>query len=110
MYKEKHVIVNFRLTPDELNKLNERIKASEYNKQQFLRKLAIEQPVVNKSSLSEIITELRRQGINLNQISKSCNMGNVVQEIPQIKKTLEELNITWQFLRQLILKNTKPKE
>lgn len=110
MYKDKRVTVSFRLTPEENEQLNEHVKESGWNKQQFLHMAVTANVVVPKDDFRELVYEARKQGNNLNQIAKSCNMGNVVQEIPRIEKALEVVENTWQSLRLLIQKSTKPKE
>ena len=55
--------------------------------------------MIDKESLHNLMIELRREGVNLNQIARSCNSGNTELEKDRINASLINLEVLWQFLR-----------
>lgn len=101
MNKSRPNKVTFRLSDSELEALNGLVKNSGYNTQQFLTRAIFESKVVNKESLYSILNELRKQGVNLNQIARACNAGNQQYETERIEDALRSLRAIWQYLRRL---------
>ena len=63
---------------------------------EFVRKAAMDKNVVVLEFSDELMTELRRQGNNLNQLTAMAHMGRV-QQI-NYEPFLEVYNKTWQAL------------
>ena len=84
--------VAFRLSESEFSQLQERIKNSGMTSQEFLLRSALDKPILEKSVYREFLLELRRQGVNLNQLVRACNVGNI--DIPGIEKLIKELALT----------------
>jgi hypothetical protein len=89
--------VAFRLSESEFSQLQERIKNSGMTSQEFLLRSALDKPILEKSVYREFLLELRRQGVNLNQLVRACNVGNI--DIPGIEKLIKELEEKWQSLK-----------
>lgn len=92
-----------RLSEDEFNTVKEKVELSGMKQQEYLIKSITGKAVTNTDGLKELTPELKRIGVNLNQIAKACNQGNqaTYEEVTQIGK---ELNEVWQLLRQLAQK------
>lgn len=74
--RERGVKVNFWVTPEELDLIKSKMeKAQVKNMSAYLRKLAIDGYIVRLDvpELREIITNARRAGANLNQLTKRVN-------------------------------------
>ncbi|MCR5765849.1 MAG: MobC family plasmid mobilization relaxosome protein [Treponema sp.] len=99
MNKSRLNKITFRLSDSELQDLRARIKKSGYNEQQFLIRAINSKQVIEKESLHNLIVELRREGVNLNQIARSCNSGNFPYERTRIHQVLDKLEKLWQSLR-----------
>ncbi len=96
--RPKQIVI--RLSEKEKEILKKKVKKSGLKQQDFLIKCILEKQVLNTDGLKEVTPELKRIGVNLNQIAKSCNQGNQVsyEEIQIIGK---ELNEVWQLLKRL---------
>ncbi len=97
--RPKQIVI--RLTEKEKEQLQAKVKKSGLKQQDYLIKCILEKKVLNTDGLKEVTPELKRIGVNLNQIAKTCNQGNqaTYKEIQEIGK---ELNGVWQLLKQLV--------
>ncbi len=97
--RPKQIVI--RLTEKEKEQLQAKVKKSGLKQQDYLIKCILGKKVLNTDGLKEVTPELKRIGVNLNQIAKTCNQGNqaTYKEIQEIGK---ELNGVWQLLKQLV--------
>lgn len=65
--RTRNVRIEFRCTPEESQIINEKAAAAGMNRTDFLIKSLSEKEIVIHKNLAETLSELRRQGINLNQ-------------------------------------------
>lgn len=105
MNKSRPKKVSFRLSLEEFSQLRERIKTSELSSQEFLRRSVLEIPIIPKSDFQEILIELRHEGTNLNQIARACNKGEI--DGSAIQSQMNNLEVLWQSLKQLVQKPQK---
>ncbi len=96
--RPKQIVI--RLTEQEKEKLQVKVKKSGLIQQDYLIKCILEKPVLNTDGLKEITPQIKKIGVNLNQIAKTCNEGNQAT-YEEIQKIGKELNEVWQLLRQL---------
>ena len=94
--------VTFRLSDDELVALKKQISSSGCNQQEYLRKVALGKDITNTEGIKEILPEMKKQGVNLNQIAKRLNERGYVDYDHTLNNTLEEVSSTWQSLRQYL--------
>ena len=99
MNKTRPYKVTVRLSDSELNELKKRIKLSGFNQQQFLSRAIFNKAMMNKEQLHSLLVELRREGVNLNQIARACNTYKVLDDEQRIKQTIEKLEALWLCLR-----------
>ena len=100
MNKNRPNKITFRLSDSELQELRARIQKSGFNEQQFLIRALFSKKLVEKETLHQLLVELRREGVNLNQIARACNSGNVTFETDRINQSIANLEKLWRFLRQ----------
>ena len=100
MNKNRPNKITFRLSDSELQELRARIQKSGFNEQQFLIRALFSKKLVEKETLHQLLVELRREGVNLNQIARACNSGNVTFETDRINQSIANLEKLWPFLRQ----------
>ena len=99
MNKTRPNKVTVRLSDSELNELKDRIKLSGFNQQQFLTRAIFNKAMMNKEQLHSLLVELRREGVNLNQIARACNTYKVLDDEQKIRQTIEKLEALWLCLR-----------
>ena len=100
MNKSRPNKVTFRLSDSELQELRARIKQSGYNEQQFLIRAVFANRVIEKESVQEMIYQLRKIGVNCNQVARACNLGNAPFETERINQVVTALEKICQSLRQ----------
>ncbi len=100
MNKSRPNKITFRLSDSELQDLRSRVKKSGFNEQQFLTRAVFSKKMIEKDTLHQLLVELRREGVNLNQIARACNSGNATLETERINQSITKLEKLWQFLRQ----------
>lgn len=100
MNKNRPNKITFRLSDSELQDLRQRIQISGFNEQQYLTRAVFSKKLIEKDSLHQLLIELRREGVNLNQIARSCNSGNAPLEADRINQSITNLEALWQSLRQ----------
>ena len=96
--------VIFRCTEDEWEKIHEKILKSGSSQQDFLLKAALGKRVFCLDDMGELMTELKRQGNNLNQLTKKLHETGYVdwkEDLPRLEKELSEV---WQSLRAYLRK------
>jgi hypothetical protein len=74
-----------RLSPNEMEELEDRCEAAGLSKAEYLRRRALGKPVSTKVD-QEMTRELNRVGTNLNQIAYRANRG----ELPDVAAAAEE--------------------
>ena len=99
MNKTRPNKVTVRLSDSELSDLKKRIKLSGFNQQQFLSRAIFNKAMMNKEQLHSLLVELRREGVNLNQIARACNTYKVLDDEQKIRQTIEKLEALWLCLR-----------
>lgn len=100
MNKSRPNKITFRLSDSELQDLRSRVEKSGFNEQQFLTRAVFSKTLIEKETLHELLVELRREGVNLNQIARACNSGNAALEADRIKQSITNLEALWRSLRQ----------
>ena len=93
--------VKIRLSEEEYRMLVLTCDELGMTQSEFLRNCIMERPMVNMDEMKELMTELKREGNNLNQIARSLNgMGFVSNS--QIEWAVKELGEVWLQLRQFL--------
>ncbi|MBQ5472905.1 MAG: plasmid mobilization relaxosome protein MobC [Treponema sp.] len=100
MNKSRPNKITFRLSDSELQDLRSRVEKSGFNEQQYLTRAVFSKTLIEKETLHQLLIELRRQGVNLNQIARACNSGNAPLETDRINQSITDLEELWQSLRQ----------
>jgi len=92
------------MSEEETEQLKKKIEKSGMSQQEYLLRCVLEKPIVNTDGLKEFMPELKKQGSNLNQLTKKINERGYIdykQELPQLEKELKEI---WQLLKQYLRK------
>jgi hypothetical protein len=104
MARYRNIQVQFRVSVSELEELNKNIKKSDLKKSVFLRKVAIENEVIVLEGLDEMVAQVKKIGVNINQIARVLNSGSYFDYSKDLQLTKKELNKIWQVLSLLAQK------
>lgn len=96
--------VAFRMTDEEFEILMKKIEKSGMSQQQYMIRCALDKPIANTDGLREVIPEIKRIGINMNQIAKTLNQGEKDKAREMIFEIGQEMKEPWQLLKQLAQK------
>lgn len=77
MGKKKTEIVTARMTPEVKQRLQERAQDAEMTLTMYLTICGLGQEIVRVDGLDAILSELKAQGRNLNQLTTLANMGRL---------------------------------
>ncbi len=93
--KEKQL--HIRLTKENYDEIKERSQKANFTMTDYILKSALNKKIVVIVGYQEIFNEIRKIGINVNQIARKYNMGLEQQsDISEIQKYMEQI---WQLLR-----------
>lgn len=85
--------VRLRLSPDEKTKFLSKVQKSGMSQQEFLLACALSKDIKvvgSKEQLNQIIYEINKIGVNLNQIAKKLNEGNYFKADEELKMLKED--------------------
>ena len=77
MQKRKTAIVTARMTPEVKQRLQERAQDAHMNLTNYLIICGLGQKIVRVDGLDTVLSELKAQGRNLNQLTTLANMGRL---------------------------------
>ena len=80
-----------RLNQDEHQRIMDKISHSKISSQrEFFLSMLNKKPIIVIDGLTEVVTELKRQGTNLNQIAKVLNESGQLEDYEKVKKVMNE--------------------
>lgn len=96
MQKKKTEIITARMTPADKKAIHQRAKAAGMTVTDYLTTCALGKEIVRVDGLDDLLSELKAQGRNLNQLTTLANMGRItvlrgddlVQEYSRLCDTL----------------------
>ena len=99
MKENRNCIMKFRATEEEKSIIMKKVDASDLSISEYLRRCALDKPVIVMEGVDQIAYELRAIGNNLNQITRAVNSGYV--QAVNLQETEEVLGQLWQSLNSL---------
>ena len=91
--------MKFRSTEEEKHRIMKKVDASDLSISEYLRRCALDKPVIVMEGVDQIAYELRAIGNNLNQITRAVNSGYI--QAVNLQETEEVLGQLWQSLYSL---------
>ena len=91
--------MKFRSTEEEKHRIMKKVDASDLSISEYLRRCALDKPVIVMEGVDQLAYELRAIGNNLNQITRAVNSGYV--RAVNLQETEEVLGQLWQSLNSL---------
>ncbi len=102
MARSKSKLMNFRVTQGDYERIHGRAEKAGLSLSGYLLTAAIQHEIIVIEGLQEAVQELRKMGVNLNQLTRLCNEGRITcLELKGVKAQLEEI---WRFLNSLTRK------
>lgn len=91
--------MTFRLTEEEYKKIKEKVEEAGISQQQFLLKTALNKEIMHIKEFQELIFQIKKIGININQIARKANETGRISstDMEEVKGGLEQI---WQSLKQ----------
>ena len=77
MQKKKTAIITARMTPADKKAITQRAKAAGMTVTDYLTTCALGKKIVQVNGLDDLLSELKAQGRNLNQLTTLANMGRL---------------------------------
>ena len=77
MQKKKTAIITARMTPQTKPEIQHRAKQAGMTVTDYLVTCALGKEIIQVNGLDEILSELKAQGRNLNQLTTLANMGRI---------------------------------
>ncbi len=77
MQKKKTEIITARMTPADKKAIRQRAKAAGITVTDYLTTCALGKEIVRVEGLDDLLSELKAQGRNLNQLTTLANMGRI---------------------------------
>ena len=88
--------INFRCTDEEYDLIMKKISASGRTNTEFLIDTLKKKKIVIYTDLTDVLTELKREGINLNQCLRVANYDeNIFPELNEAIKNCNELYLKY---------------
>lgn len=96
---KKDKIITIRVSENEKKKLIKKSINAELSLSEYLIEQGLNKDIVRVEGLNEFITELRRIGNNINQLTHLANSGAIYTV--DLSNTKHELNMIWNKLNKL---------
>ena len=77
MQKKKTAIITARMTPADKKAITQRAKSAGMTVTDYLTTCALGKKIVRVDGLDDLLSELKAQGRNLNQLTTLANMGRL---------------------------------
>ena len=77
MQKKKTEIITARMTPADKKVIHQRARAAGMTVTNYLTTCALGKEIVRVDGLDDLLSELKAQGRNLNQLTTLANMGRI---------------------------------
>ena len=103
--KEKNIKkITIRVTQDEAEKINKKAMESYLTQNEYIKRSALNKDIIVIEGLKDLTVEIKRIGININQIARRLNECNNLTE-KEKDFLLNEVKKLWQLLKQFTERN-----
>jgi len=96
--RPKQIVI--RMSEEEYQAIKKKVDLSGKSQQDYLINVLTNKVILNTDGIKAITPDLKRIGVNLNQIAKICNQGKDAT-YDEIHRIGEELNDVWRLLKRL---------
>lgn len=103
MKSEKVKRLNCRVSEDEYKSFEKKVEMSKLTKSEFMRKAILEKDIIVIDEIKELVLGMKAIGINLNQLTKKVNSGEI-ENIKELQEMKVELDYVWREVLQALKK------
>lgn len=98
---KKSTDFHVRISNDELELIDEKAHRLRMTRSKYVIQAALHQKIItlDNTAMKQLISELRKIGININHIAILCNMGKL--QCVHIEDTKNEITKVWEELKKL---------
>ena len=100
---EKVKRLNCRVSEDEYKRFEKKVEKSKLTKSEFMRKAILEKEIIVIDDIKELVLEMKAIGINLNQLTRKVNSGEI-ENIKELQEMKIELDYVWREVLQALKK------
>jgi len=100
---EKVKRLNCRVSEDEYKSFEKKVEMSKLTKSEFMRKAILEKDIIVIDEIKELVLGMKAIGINLNQLTKKVNSGEI-ENIKELQEMKVELDYVWREVLQALKK------
>ena len=95
--------LNCRVSEDEYKRFEMKVEKSKLTKSEFMRKAILEKEIIVIDDIKELVLEMKAIGINLNQLTRKVNSGEI-ENIKDLQEMKIELDYVWREVLQALKK------
>lgn len=99
--RERNKSILTRMTKDELIVYQKKVKKSKLNQQEYNFKCLFEKDIIVMDGILELAMQIRKVGVNVNQIAKDCNTKASVNN-SDIEKVKEMVADCWKLINGFV--------
>lgn len=99
--RPKQIVV--RASESEFKTIKDKVSKSKINQNEYLLRCLLDKNIIVVDGVKELITEIKRIGNNLNQLTRLAHEGKTNGSV-ELEAINKELKGVWRLLRQLIQK------
>jgi len=100
MPRKREKQLKFFVTFSELEHIKSNVAESKSSQSDFLRKSALDKEIVVVDGITDLVLQIKKVGIKLNQITKLAHQSRVSDVSVEMEQIHGELNEIWRLLRQ----------
>jgi hypothetical protein len=93
-----------RLTDEEYFQLLKKLDEAKLKKNEYGLKCLLDKKITVIDGFKELANEVKRVGVNVNQIARALNFGNVYDCKEELNEMQKELKEVWQSLNDFLRK------
>ncbi len=97
----KDTTLSIRISTDDLNRIRANAEKARLSQSEYVIRCCLGQRMVVMDVLKDVLTELRRIGNNINQLTVLANMGKVkVADLTGVRDSLTEIGRTLRAMQE----------
>lgn len=94
MARTKEKQVKFWTDEKDFEQIKKKVEKSKLSQQEYLLKCALNKDIIVIDDIKELVTELKRIGNNLNQLTRAIHTGDF-PNMGEVQKMNKDLEIVW---------------
>ena len=92
--RPKQIVI--RASEEEFAKIKKKVELSDLTQNEYLLKAILEKEILVQEGYKDLSLEVKRIGVNINQLTKAANQGKIIDYSDELEKIRKELKEIWQ--------------